>query len=391
MKKGNNYIFKFLTIAILIAASAFLIFTIATFSKNFKLAFFKNTLVEELVTFFSPGTDTVYWGDENQFIKSIINFYSPANKIIYEEASVMASTCPASYLNYYYAIKQSEQTGVAKEIASNNVISKTSDTTINNSTYSLSQLMDYSFLVNEFYTVDRTTYIDEQLLDSDTLLNTDLRIDKSKATILIYHTHSQEAFIDSKENDPSTSIIAVGEYLAKLLSEEYGFNVIHNTKVYDLKDGKLDRNKAYTYAGNDLETILQEHPEIEVIIDLHRDGIDGEKMTTEINGKETARLMFFNGLSRTIETGEISALYNPNLSGNLATSLQAQLIANEKYPGLMRHIYLKGYQYNLHMKPRSLLIEAGSQKNTFQEMLNAMEPLADVLNDLLTKEPEFNN
>lgn len=370
----------------LLLLSIFLLLSVATFTKNIKRNHLSDTIINEIFSFFSPGTKAIYWGYDNQFIKSIMNFYSPANKIIYEEASIEAATCPADYLNYYYAITKSEQAGVAKEIVSTEITDNAIPEVTVTNTYTRSQLMDYSFLVNEFYTVDRTTYIDEKLLDSDTLLNTDLRIDKDNSTILIYHTHSQEAFIDSKENDPNTSIVAVGEYLAKLLNENYGFNVIHNTKVYDLKNGKLDRNKAYTYAGNDLETILKENPEIEVIIDLHRDGVDGEKMTTDINGKETAKLMFFNGLSRTVETGEIEALYNPNLSGNLAMSLQAQLIANEKYPGLMRHIYLKGYQYNLHMKPRSLLIEAGSQKNTFQEMLNAMEPLADILNDLLTKE-----
>lgn len=390
LKRNTRFTLKILTAITIILFSVFIIFTAATISDSIKLSnIVTKTLIKEIVSIFSPVSEAVYWGQNDQIIKSIANLYSPANKVIYEEASVAVSTCPSGYLNYYYAIKQSEQTGVAKEVTTENITGQSSHTISGNS-YTLSQLQSYSFLVNEFYTVDRTTYIDEQLLNSETLLNTDLRIDKSKATILIYHTHSQESFIDSNENDPKTSIVAVGEYLAKLLNQSYGFNVIHNTKVYDLVDGKLDRNKAYTYAGNDLEQILADNPDIEVIIDLHRDGIDGEKMTTFIDGKETAKLMFFNGLSRTVETGEIKALYNPNLEGNLAMSFQSQLVANLKYPGLMRHIYLKGYQYNLHLKPRSLLIEAGSQKNTFQEMLNAMEPLADILNDVLTKETTFN-
>ena len=113
-------------------------------------------------------------------------------------------------------------------------------------------------------------------------------------------------------------------------------------------------------------------------------------MTTELGGKTCARLMLFNGLSRTVENGEIDYLYNPNLAGNLSFSFQTQLAANQKYPGLMRHIYLKGYEYNLHFLPKCMLIEAGSQKNSFQEMLNAMEPLADVLNDVLTRPPLLN-
>lgn len=349
-------------------------------------------VTENIVSIFNPEFEYLYWGEEHSFLKGVIKLFSPAYTLIYEEAALNAATVPSEYLTYYEAMEQSEQTGVATEVLSdqteNHIIeNNTAGNAIAGNLYSLSQLSDYSFLVNEFYTVDRTTYIDEELLNVDSLLGQDMRVDKeSGATILIYHTHSQEAFSDSNESDPSTSIVAVGEYLAQILSQTYGFNVIHNTEVYDLVDGKLDRNKAYTYAEESVAKILKENPQIEVIIDLHRDGVDGEKMTTNIGGKETAKLMFFNGLSRTVENGEIEHLYNPNLSGNLAMSFQAQLVANYKYPGLMRHIYLKGYQYNLHFLPRCMLIEAGSQKNTFQEMLNAMEPLADILNDVLTKE-----
>ena len=37
------------------------------------------------------------------------------------------------------------------------------------------------------------------------------------------------------------------------------------------------------------------------------------------------------------------------------------------------------------LAPKMLLIEAGAQTNTVEEMKNAMEPLADVLNDVLIK------
>ena len=56
-----------------------------------------------------------------------------------------------------------------------------------------------------------------------------------------------------------------------------------------------------------------------------------------------------------------------------------QLTAAEYYPNLTRRIYLKGYRYNMHLLPKSLLVEVGAQTNSFQEAKNAMEPLADVL------------
>ena len=72
-------------------------------------------------------------------------------------------------------------------------------------------------------------------------------------------------------------------------------------------------------------------------------------------------------------------LPNPYIADNQALSFQMQLAAEEYYPGLMRKIYLKGYRYNLHMKPKSMLIEVGAQTNTLQEAKNAMEPLANIL------------
>lgn len=89
--------------------------------------------------------------------------------------------------------------------------------------------------------------------------------------------------------------------------------------------------------------------------------------------------MFFNGLSRTTSQGELEYLANPNIETNLAFSFQMQLTAAEYYPGLTRRIYLKGYRYNMHLCPKSLLVEVGAQNNTFQEAKNAMEPLADIL------------
>ena len=76
-------------------------------------------------------------------------------------------------------------------------------------------------------------------------------------------------------------------------------------------------------------------------------------------------------------------LPNPYLEDNLALSFQLQLAAAEYYPDFTRQIYLKGYRYNMHYCPKSLLVEVGAQNNTFEEAKNAMEPLADILDRVL--------
>ena len=251
---------------------------------------------------------------------------------------------------------------------------------------SMERLNDFEYLVSNFYTVDSVTYINPSELNASELLGKDLRIDLSTggSKILIYHTHSQETFVDS-DNDPSTSIVGIGRYLTEILNNKYKIPTMHHEGVYDLINGKLDRSEAYEFAKPEVEQILAENPSIEVVIDLHRDGVaDTTHLVTEINGKPTAQIMFFNGLSRTRVNGDLVGMANPYLQDNLAFSLQMKIAAETKYPGFARRNYLRGYKYNMDLMPRMLLIEAGAQTNTVEEMRNAMEVLADLLNSVLT-------
>lgn len=247
------------------------------------------------------------------------------------------------------------------------------------------QLQDFDYLLNHYYTVDSGTTADADLLDVDMLLAEDLTIQKKEGVpqILIYHTHSQETFIDSREGEEADSIIGMGNVLAQELQNTYGYEVIHDTGVYDLVDGVLDRSAAYDYARDAVEQILQENPTIEVVIDLHRDGVEGQKFVTEIDGKPTSMIMFFNGISRNSQDEPLTYLQNPYIAQNLAFSLQMQLAARERYPDFTRNIYLKAERFNLHLRPRSLLIEAGTQLNTVEEEKNAMIVLAQLLDQVL--------
>ena len=260
---------------------------------------------------------------------------------------------------------------------------------ITGTVYSRAELSDYGFVHNHFYIITSVTDLTENMLRPAEFIDKNLSIDKSdgKPKILIFHTHSQEGFTDTVEGDASTTIVGVGDYLTELLVNKYGYNVIHDTTVYDYVDGKLDRSKAYTYAENGIARILEENPTIEVVIDLHRDGVaDTTHLVTEVDGKSMAKVMFFNGLSYSKVNGDIAYLYNPYRDDNLAMSLQMQLLGEAYYPGFLRRIYINAYRYCLHERGRSMLIEAGAQTNTFEEVKNAMEPLADILDKMLSGE-----
>lgn len=251
--------------------------------------------------------------------------------------------------------------------------------------YTREQLDDYEFLISHLYNVDKSTRTNPEQLNAGKLLSYDFHVDKEAdgPQILIYHTHSQEAFADSVPGDESTTIVGMGSYLTSLLQQQ-GFKVLHHKEVFDMIDGQLDRNKAYTRAEPVIARILEENPTIQIVIDLHRDGVgDNVRLVQEIDGKPTAQVMFFNGLSYSAKNGSIDYLPNPYVENNLALTMQMKLASDSLAPGFARKVYLKSLRFNLHLHPGAMLIEAGAQTNTVEEMRNAMEVLARILGDVL--------
>jgi len=299
-------------------------------------------------------------------------------------ADTNSETKAANNSNATQTVSSSEISAKVAEAVSNNIIT--------GSVYPKLSLENFNFLYSNFYTVTSVTKLDDSMLRPKEFLAKDMSVthDASTPQILIFHSHSQETFADSVEGDPSTSIVGVGEYLTQVLKQKYGLNVIHDSSVYDYVNGVLDRSKAYDYSEAGIKKILDANPSIEVVIDLHRDGVpDGTHLVTEVNGKQTAKIMFFNGMSYSNLKGNIAYLNNPYRDDNLAMSLQMQLLGNAYYPGYLKRIYIQAYRYCLHLRPKSMLIEAGAQTNSVEEEMNAMEPLADILNKLLSGQKAY--
>lgn len=316
-----------------------------------------------------------------------------------ENTDVKAQEIPSTYLEDGGQEENSNMTQI--EITKENTVEPPKEEKIEkpekgnskkNHTYSKKytdqQLSSYKFLKKQFYSTDAMTPVYPSDLNGKKLLSKDLSIDVSsdKPKILIYHTHGSEAFQDSRKGKTEDTVIGMGDVLTRELEETYHIKVYHDRTVYDVIDGKLDRSRAYNVAGESVLKILKENPSIDVVIDLHRDGVaDSTHLVTQIDGKKTAQIMFFNGMSRIKGKGEIAYLKNKNRSDNLAFSLQLQVAAMDEYDNYVRKIFLRSYRYNMHFKGRSLLIEAGAQTNTVEEEKNAMVPLAKILNTVLTK------
>ena len=256
----------------------------------------------------------------------------------------------------------------------------------------LEELRNFDTLRNTMYIVDPRTAFTPENFNVDRFMGQDLRVNPESLAngdpvVLIFHTHSTEFFVDSNTDDKFSGIVGVGAYLAELLND-MGIGTIHLTQRFDVVDGRSHIRGAYERQVPYIRRILEQHPTIEVVIDLHRDGLPqgAPRLVTNINDKPTAQIMFFNGLSLLNDNGvpvPITTLPNPNLPYNLAFSFQMQLMANEMFDNFTRRIYLNAFRYSLHFKPKSLLVEVGAQSNTFQEAINAMYPLAEVLGNVI--------
>jgi len=247
-------------------------------------------------------------------------------------------------------------------------------------------LSTFNYLTNRIFLVDPETILFPADIDVLAFLEADLTIDNTVEgpRVLIFHTHSAEMFIDSNPAYPMSGIMGVGRYLAQVLAQQHGIETMHYTGRFDIIDGRSHRGGSYERMEPVIRQILADNPSIQVVIDLHRDGVGDHlpAFVRYIDGVPTAQIMFFNGLSRQNRNGQAVDIYrlpNPYQTENLNFSFRLQLASNQLYPGLARRVYLRAFRYSLHMMPLSTLVEVGNQHNTLQQAKNAMYPLADII------------
>lgn len=207
--------------------------------------------------------------------------------------------------------------------------------------------------------------------------------------ILIFHTHCREEF---KGGD--VTVIDVADAFKKELEEKYGISVLHiKDSFYESSNqGNRPTGGEYERMEEKIQKVIEENPSISVVIDMHRDAFDNDKvhLVTDIDGKQTAQVMLVAPLCRNRNVaGEVvykTDLPNPYIGDNLAFALQMILTSNEYYPGFSRKIYCEEWRYSTHMRPQSLLVEWGALSNTGEEALNAVEPMAKILAKVLGKD-----
>ena len=208
-------------------------------------------------------------------------------------------------------------------------------------------------------------------------------VDINMKNILIYHTHSCESYTPTEQykyeasgnfrtKDKNYSVIRVGTELTNYL-KYYGYNVIHDTTIYD-----SSYSQSYERSLKGVAKLLEENEDTDILFDIHRDAIGDSTYapTVKIGEEEAAQMMFVIGSNG-------GGSEHDNWNENLKLAIKIQEKANELYPGLFKPIVLRDSRYNQQLAKGASIIEVGATGNTLEQCLTSMKYLSKVLSEVL--------
>ena len=242
----------------------------------------------------------------------------------------------------------------------------------------------------EVYVYNRTSFD----LDASVLREGTVNVDLGEGPqILIVHSHGSEAYSQNdgdayEESDPyrttdcTHNVVKVGEEMATVF-RAHGFQVIHDTTLFDYPS----YNEAYDRSKAAVEQWLEKYPTIQVVLDVHRDALEGSngeiyKMVSTEAGEKVAQVMLVIGSSG-------GGADFPRWKDNLAFAVFLQRSLVRGYTSLARPIVLRNSRYNQQLLPGSILVEVGGHGNTLTEAIAGARLWADnVARTLLTLKEE---
>lgn len=201
----------------------------------------------------------------------------------------------------------------------------------------------------------------------DWALESALPVAARNKAVAIYCTHSDESYVPTdgaSSIEKRGGIYDVAESLKKAL-EEKGITVKYSDENHYPHDAGAYRRSRATAAS------LAEEG-VDAIFDVHRDGIpDASQYTSEVDGRDVTKVRLLVGRS------------NQNAEANKQFAAQIKAIADQKYPGLVKDIYIGKGTYNQDLMSQAVLLEFGTHTSDKNEVLASTAFMADVLDRVL--------
>ena len=274
---------------------------------------------------------------------------------------------------------------ITKEIAYLNNNEDTTDVSVADESNGVAKIK--AFILNPFNLDDKQVSKSEDKVEAPNVIadlyNPKLKqtLNKAKPRVLIYHTHTCEAYRTSDKEtikttnslDPTRSVCAVGDVISEELEKKYGIAVIHDKTVHD----KGDYNNAYKKSGVTLDKYLKEYGDFDLIIDIHRDSVEDKNLVlTKINGENVAQFQF-------VVTDK-----NPRYAKQKKLINSMIGISNKLYPNLVRDNPIYSYHwgigfYSQNKSDNAVLIEVGTYTNDIGEVKNTGKYLSRIIAEQL--------
>lgn len=200
--------------------------------------------------------------------------------------------------------------------------------------------------------------------------------------VYIYNSHQLENYSSANyETYNITPNVMMASYLLREKLNDLGVNtIVEESDITEfIRINGWNYNYSYIASRYYIEDAISKNSSLNFFIDLHRDALTKSRSTTNIDGKNYAKVLFVVGLEH--------QNYQKNL--DLANSLNQKILS--QYPTLTRGVITKAGAnvdgiYNQDLHPNMILLELGGNENTIDEVLNTIEIISVILKEYILNE-----
>ena len=200
-----------------------------------------------------------------------------------------------------------------------------------------------------------------------------------KPIVYLYNTHQSEEYAKSnnQEYNVKPTVMTVSYMLRERLNNNNIPTIVETNDITEfLRTNNWNYASSYKVSRILMEDAKSKNNSLMYFIDLHRDSVNKNISTINIDNKNYAKILFIVGLE------------NPNYMENLALTESLNNMFDRKYPNLSRGIYKKQGKgvngvYNQDFSNRTILIEVGGEDNTIDEVNNTVEAISIILTEYI--------
>ena len=174
--------------------------------------------------------------------------------------------------------------------------------------------------------------------------------------VLIYCTHTSESYADG------ATVLDGAAYLRDVLREQYGITAVVSETVHDSPEWY----KSYANSRKTAAAMMEEYPDAQLLIDFHRDsGVSKEDCTVSLPQGDTATLLLVVGSNMTME--------HPNWEENQKTAEALGTEISSVNSDILRGVRVQKGRYNQHLTKNAVLLEVGTDLNSYEEVQRGVE------------------